>query len=236
MAMARGKKTPARPPGRQKPFNAPFAEVGKELKKRIARQEKPAPAPQTRSREPADDAQAFMEAMADVKPLPGQGRVPAAAGNRQPHLEEEPDPDLEVLAHLAELVAGGPGFDLRLTDEYQQGHLPGLSPELLERLAQGDFPLQDHLNLRGLTLEQAQQEAERFIKEAATRGLRHVLLVHGRGLSSPEGVPVLKTGLARWLGRKAMRRWVLAFCTAQPRDGGAGAMYVLLRRWSGPGG
>jgi DNA-nicking Smr family endonuclease len=57
-----------------------------------------------------------------------------------------------------------------------------------------------------------------------------VLLVHGRGSHSKDQVPVLKEALRTWLATARFGRHVLAFATARPQDGGAGAVYVLLRR------
>jgi DNA-nicking Smr family endonuclease len=57
-----------------------------------------------------------------------------------------------------------------------------------------------------------------------------VLIIHGRGLHSKESVPVLKERLKVWLSRGRIGKSVLAFVTARPSDGGAGAVYVLLRR------
>lgn len=59
---------------------------------------------------------------------------------------------------------------------------------------------------------------------------RCVLLIHGRGLNSPDRVPVLKNALVGWLTRGRLAKRVLAFATARPVDGGAGALYVLLRK------
>jgi len=56
------------------------------------------------------------------------------------------------------------------------------------------------------------------------------LVIHGKGRNSRDGTPVLKEQMARWLTRGALGRTVLAFCTAQSTNGGAGAIYVLLRR------
>jgi DNA-nicking Smr family endonuclease len=41
---------------------------------------------------------------------------------------------------------------------------------------------------------------------------------------------VLKQGIQRWLTQGKLAKMVLAFATARPHDGGAGAVYVLLRR------
>ena len=70
-----------------------------------------------------------------------------------------------------------------------------------------------------------------FIKMSYNKGKRTVLLIPGRGKNSPEGYSVLRDSLERWLTRNPFKRVVLAFCTAQPKDGGAGALYVLLRKY-----
>ena len=59
--------------------------------------------------------------------------------------------------------------------------------------------------------------------------MRCVRVVHGRGLHS-DGGAVLKGGVVEWLTTAPPLSLVLAFASAQPRDGGPGASYVLLRR------
>lgn len=236
--MAKKKKRPADQPSRPKapkepaPFHAPFAGLGRALKAVTP----PAPAapvaPAAPPPEPGEEA-LFAVAMTGVAPL-GQGakkcREPAPEP-APPYLDRPLDEDLEVMAQLADLVSGQAEFDLRFSDEYVQGCLPGVGEELKERLARGDFPIQDYLDLHGLDREGAFAALEKFLRAAVGRGLRHVLIVHGRGQGSPGGEPVLKRALAAWLMRKRLRRWVLAFCTARAGDGGEGAMYLLLRKW-----
>ena len=67
-----------------------------------------------------------------------------------------------------------------------------------------------------------------FMETAIASGKRAVLIVHGRGLSSPVA-PVLKGKVFSWLTRGSIRKWVIAFTSARSCDGGAGATYVLLR-------
>jgi DNA-nicking Smr family endonuclease len=71
---------------------------------------------------------------------------------------------------------------------------------------------------------------DRFLREARNQGKRCVLVVHGRGIHSRDQVPILKDALRSWLATNRFGRHVLAFATARPADGGAGAVYVLLRR------
>ena len=56
--------------------------------------------------------------------------------------------------------------------------------------------------------------------------MRCVRIIHGKGSRSEEGQPVLKHKVNYWL---RCRDEVLAFTSATGRDGGTGALYVLLR-------
>jgi DNA-nicking Smr family endonuclease len=79
-----------------------------------------------------------------------------------------------------------------------------------------------------LSAAQAKEAFGDFLNEAIRSGKRAVLIIHGRGISSP-GEPVLKNKVSEWLTRSHWRKWVIAFTSAQSYDGGAGATYVLLR-------
>ncbi len=229
------KKREPQPEKKHQAFNAPFAALGKGLKKSLPDLDKPAP-PEPKPKPPPDDDAIFAAAMSDVERLGGGGRAVPAAGEPPPaKVELGPDEELEVMARLADLVSGVEEFDLRFSDLYVEGCQPGVGPELMRRLRQGAFPIQDHLDLHGLSRDAAQAEASDFIAASVTRGLRHVLLVHGKGKGSPGGVPVLKEALTDWLATRRFKKNVLAFCSAQAIDGGTGAMYLLLRRWTGPG-
>ncbi|MFH1033776.1 MAG: Smr/MutS family protein [Pseudomonadota bacterium] len=235
--MAKKKKSPpAAPPApKPAPFHAPFAGLKRALTPAAPPPPPAPPAPPEPPPEP-DEERLFSQAMAAVRPLPRrQNLLEPQAEPPRAFLRAAPDEDLEVLAQLADLVSGGGEFDLRFSDGYAQGALPGVGPELCERLARGEFPVQDYLDLHGLGLDDALAAVEEFLVQSIAKGLRHVLIVHGRGAGSPEGVPVLKRALATRLTHKRLQKRVLAFCTAKPVDGGMGAMYVLLRKWRGPG-
>jgi len=235
--MAKKKKSPPAPPPapKQTPFHAPFAG----LKKDFAPIATPVPAPPPPAPPPPpdpDEEQLFSRAMAEVRPLPRSSpRLEPQSEPPRPLLDQAPDEELEVLAQLADLVSGGAEFDLRFSDEYVQGAQPGVGTELCQRLARGEFPVQDYVDLHGLGQDEALAAVEEFLVQSIAKGLRHVLIVHGRGAGSPQGVPVLKRALATRLTHKRLQKRVLAFCSALPVDGGVGAMYVLLRKWRGPG-
>jgi DNA-nicking Smr family endonuclease len=175
---------------------------------------------------PVDEEALLREALAGVRPLNGAARVPLERRTNRAIVSE----DDEVIAQLSDLVSGQAPFDITETDEYVEGMRVGLDPRLLSQLRRGEFAMQSHIDLHGMTQPAAYQALTDFILESVRRGLRSVLVVHGRGLGSPGGRPVLKHRAANWLSHGTIGGHVLAFTTARAHDGGAGAMYVLLRR------
>jgi DNA-nicking Smr family endonuclease len=172
----------------------------------------------------------FRHAMAGVARLPPTERARIARPTPAPEPRPPVSDDAEALASLSDLVSGEAAFDVSETREYVEGHVIGLDPRLIRRLRRGDFAWQAHLDLHGMTAADAHVAVERFVVGSVRDGHRCVLLVHGRGLNSKDRVPVLKEHLKSWLARGRIGRRVLAFTSARTWDGGAGALYVLLRR------
>ena len=139
-------------------------------------------------------------------------------------------PDLDAIDELRALVRGDAPFDLSDGDEYVEGRVAGLDHQIVKKLRRGEFAVQGHVDLHGMTREEAKREVDAFLRSARNAGKRCVVVVHGRGLHSKDHLPVLKDALRTWLSTARFARHVLAFATAQPADGGAGAIYVLLRR------
>ena len=186
----------------------------------------------TTSAEPepvVDDATMFQRAVDGVRRVGGHGPVRVGPRPEVAPLEIVSE-DAEVLAQLSDLVSGTGKFELNETEEYVEGTRLGLDPRLVTRLRRGEFAVQAHIDLHGMVQPDAKPALEAFILDAVRKGLRTVLVVHGRGLRSPGGSPVLKHAAAQWLSHGHMGGYVLAFATARASDGGAGAMYVLLRR------
>jgi DNA-nicking Smr family endonuclease len=181
-----------------------------------------------------EEQRSFLDEMRGVDQLPADPRgrqgpvVEAAAvpGIRKRRASDE----AEAYAELADLVQGAGIFDISATDEYIEALAPGIDRRLMKKLRAGDYAVQAHLDLHGMSSEEARVEVEQFLVAARTAGRRCVLVIHGRGHGSKEGIPVLKERLRVWLTRGRIGRGVLAFCSARPSDGGAGAVYILLRK------
>lgn len=179
------------------------------------------------SADPECNEKVFLEAVKDVHPMPKNRRVRENGGTKLPKTERI-TPEKGVMVQLENLVKYGEGFIISDTPEYMEGTGHDIHPEFARRLHQGDFSIQAHIDLHGLSVAEAWDAFEAFLKGAVASGKRAVLIIHGRGLSSP-GEPVLKNKVSEWLTRGHWRKWVIAFASAQSYDGGTGATYVLLR-------
>jgi len=164
-----------------------------------------------------------------------EGVTPISRGNYverifQIELPESPRnrEDAETLKKLTDLVKFGKGFNVADTPEYVEGTGYNVHPEVARCLHRGDYSIQAFVDLHGLIVEDAKEVFEKFLKWAVTTGKTGVLIIHGRGLSSPSE-PVLKKRVVEWLTHGPWRKWVAAYCSARICDGGAGATYVLLR-------
>ncbi len=103
---------------------------------------------------------------------------------------------------------------------------PGVQSNQLRKLRQGKFPIHAELDLHGVTQEIARQQLTQFLAESLANHYRVVRIIHGRGHGSANAMPVLKNLVNNELPSYPT---VLAFCSAQPSDGGLGAVYVLLK-------
>ena len=107
----------------------------------------------------------------------------------------------------------------------------GLQRAYLKRLRRGELRPERSIDLHGHRQRQAWRALQDFVDAAVTDDCRVVLVVHGRGLRSEFGEPVIKH-LAREF--RAAHPRVLAYCDAVPAHGGEGATYACLRRSKTP--
>ncbi|QLA15889.1 Smr/MutS family protein [Desulfolutivibrio sulfoxidireducens] len=174
----------------------------------------------------------FNRAMAGVRPMDGAARGREVAPKAAPETRTPPaDTDALGRNALLDLVAGTVEFELSFSDEYMQGFVKDIDQKVFRQLRAGQFSPEAHLDLHGQNADQAQLTLLHFVREHYMAGKRCLLVIPGRGANSPGGLPVLKEELKTWLTRDPLKRVILAFATAQPRHGGAGALYVLLRKF-----
>ncbi|MGZ4955563.1 MAG: Smr/MutS family protein [Methylobacter sp.] len=104
--------------------------------------------------------------------------------------------------------------------------IPGLQHTILKKLRKGQFGLDAEIDLHGLNSNEAKRQLLHFLHDCVEDGCRCVHIVHGKGYRSADNHPVLKNNLNIWLRQ---HKDVQAFCSAPPKDGGTGAVFVLLQ-------
>jgi DNA-nicking Smr family endonuclease len=103
---------------------------------------------------------------------------------------------------------------------------PGIGPEVLGQLRRAFWPVGAHLDLHGLSSDEARLVLTNFIETSQIHGTRCVRIVHGKGYGSADGQSILKARVAQWL---TQLQAISAFASAPPAHGGQGALLVLLR-------
>jgi DNA-nicking Smr family endonuclease len=178
--------------------------------------------------ESLSDDELFRQAMEEVRPL-GWSDVPL----RLPGPMEVPErarDESEALVRLQSLVTGHGELDPFATGDGVEGASSERGRFHLGKLKKGGYSVQAHLDLHGLGLEEAKARFEAFLRRSQHLGHSCVRIVHGKGKHSATEPAVLKTHLTRWLGSRKLSRTVVAFASARWKDGGSGAVYVLLYR------
>ena len=166
-----------------------------------------------------DEVQLFEAAMREVKPLATEGENASdSTGAKAVHNVKRPVPDV-------------PPLPMKQTPlpELRGGRAAGLDSRTMERLRRGRIRPEARLDLHGMTQDEAHRAVAGFIATNRSDGRRCVLIITGRGRGKFGG-GVLRKQTPRWLNLQPTRGNILGFAESQPKDGGAGALYVLLKK------
>ncbi len=157
----------------------------------------------------------FSDLVGQVKPLKsGASRVPASGTNQQ-RPRQQP-------------VARGRSIHVERGDGLVTGRASDAPQRLLDELRRGvTLPVRE-LDLHRMSAAQASLVLERSIKQARRDGLKCLVVICGRGTHSGRDGAVLPSVVEELLVG-ALAPQILAFCTAPPSRGGAGALLVRLR-------
>jgi DNA-nicking Smr family endonuclease len=169
-----------------------------------------------------DDLELWTYATRDVRAKPGRRRaVETVAPSRTKELHKDTRPD------------GGTARPARVSRP--GAHLTpvgGLDRRKMRKIASGRVEIEARLDLHGLFQQEAHAALRRFLLSSSTRGMRHVLVITGRGsrtARNSEVGGVLRRNVPLWLSGPDLREVVISYATAHVRHGGEGALYVTLR-------
>jgi DNA-nicking Smr family endonuclease len=173
-----------------------------------------------------DDKKLFRHMMKDVKPLKASVKKEARDTpfqiNTPTRRENNPLTELSIKTlYLSDY------FTQSVQSESILTHNPHSIPsQQFKQLKAGKIPWEARLDLHGLDLELARESLSAFIQLQYQSSSRCLLIIHGKGGKRGEE-PILKNLVNHWLKQFPQ---ILAFHSAIPKDGGAGALYVLLKR------
>jgi DNA-nicking Smr family endonuclease len=170
----------------------------------------------------------FRQAMSDVAPLQTKQRVrnrggfrgatPAQLERREAALgnRDRTDPNPLTLGEVPQLQP----------QEVVEWKKDGVQHRVYSRFKAGKYPLEGSLDLHRKNVKEARIEVFRFFGLAMSKGWRTVIIAHGKGERSTTPARI-KSYVAAWLGEIPE---VIAYCSAQKHHGGAGAVYVMLKK------
>jgi DNA-nicking Smr family endonuclease len=172
-----------------------------------------------------DDDELFERAMKDARPLRGRRR-PAPA---TPQAAPVPSPGARRSAPAPVAKASAPDLP-----ELDPAKVTGLDRATEENLRRGKLVPEASIDLHGHTLAEAERALARFLERAQASGARVALVVTGKPARQDESNrPVggrIHAEFPHWLNRPENRGRVIGVRPANPRHGGGGAFYVMLRK------
>ena len=159
-----------------------------------------------------DDVEPLDETGASLTPPPDTEKSSAPGKPSARPAGSAPPPDVNAQTAPPELV---------------HGSAPGLDRATQQKMRRGKIAIEARIDLHGMTQNEAHGALSDFLYDCRAAGLRSVLVITGKGAG---GEGVLRAAVPRWLNGGESRQMVRAFSHAQPKDGGHGALYVMLKR------
>jgi DNA-nicking Smr family endonuclease len=174
------------------------------------------------------DEDLFLRAMEEVQ---------RALWRNSPHASSKPvpppavdNPDTEARRLMQAAVDGNYPMEILDHPEYIEGWIGVAGKQFLPKLRSGYYSIQGQIDLHGLSREEARKSVEEYIVRMSRFHCCCIKIIHGRGINSPTDRATLKESLQHLLSTRKMSRHVVAYASAQFKDGGVGAVYVLLSR------
>jgi DNA-nicking Smr family endonuclease len=171
----------------------------------------------------SSDAALFREAIGETKPLKANKRFTTTSKPRPKRSARAASEPASAPSH-----SNPPALSAHDESDFGRRLLfkkPSVSRSKMRELTRGKLRVDAAIDLHGLRADRARRELDSFLTECLNRKLECVRIVHGKGYGSGDRGPVLKTLTREYLSNVDT---VLAFSSALDKDGGTGAVYVLL--------
>ena len=166
-----------------------------------------------------NDDQALWKAVTEtVKPL--GSKIPAKEAEHV-SLRKKLTIDVSPSRH-------SPDFDYTVSTPLIEGDFHAMDKKTGQRFKSGAMSIDARLDLHGYTLDKAFEVLKNFVHNQSRRNARFLLVITGKGGLLGRGV--LKAEMPVWMNSAEIRSLVLSYTTAQPKNGGDGAFYILLKR------
>jgi DNA-nicking Smr family endonuclease len=173
-----------------------------------------------------DDLMVWHYVIQSVDPLPGKEIVFSEYVEKEAEERPAESSDVRRLLHKNDNAP-----IKRIQQDYIiHGQNVGVDKSTAKRLTGGKFSIEARLDLHGKTQDAALEALRYFVQSSYDIGKRSVLIITGKGSDSGG---ILKNQVPRWLNTAGIREYTLMFSYAQPKHGGKGALYVLLKRKRG---
>lgn len=105
---------------------------------------------------------------------------------------------------------------------------PGLQKKKFQRLKRGDIPIEFEIDLHGKTLIESEEFLNLWLPKLRNEGKLTGIVIHGKGYHSDEKGPKLKNFVKNYLESSNI---IVAYHSAIQKDGGTGAVYIILKKW-----
>jgi DNA-nicking Smr family endonuclease len=171
-----------------------------------------------------EDKALFREHMRAVKPLNEKTKRAESPAPVTPMPLKRKQPPVDIIKQnyfLSDYIN-----DTVLSQSILSYSIPGFPGKRFRELKNGHIPWEAKLDLHGLKTDEARQSLCQFIQDQVQNNKRCILIIHGKGGHQGDA-PVIKNLVNRWLPQFSE---VVAFHSAQAKDGGYGAVYVFLKR------
>ncbi len=172
------------------------------------------------------DDEDFLSAMGDVRPI----LVERRESLKQTSLDKATisvrrESAIANVARVIDPLADGEVemLEPRAILEYRKA---GVQHGVYKSLRLGRYEIDARLDLHRLSVEQARLQVYQFVRDCVANDIRCALITHGKG-EGRKTPAMIKSHIAHWLPQIET---VLAFHSSQPRHGGAGACYLLLKK------